>query len=266
MQPGSPRAVVDVGTGEVAQRLDYDPFGIVTYDSSPGFQPFGFAGGLYDPDTRLVRFGARDYDAEIGRWTAKDPVLFEAGLTNLYSYPLADAVNWLDPDGRVALPLVAILAGGAAGAAVGLGWYAVTSEELSGWGAIGAMAGGFIAGALGTVSAPLGGGVAGAAAINAFAGAGAALAQAGLDPCSDVSADYVLASAAAGMFGGALGSKLFPLHGAKTLGQKGWPRKPSAFVPPALGGNMGPNGKAVLSGATVATTVGAVGPYYVTKQ
>ena len=25
-----------------------------------GFQPFGFAGGLYDNQTKLVRFGARD--------------------------------------------------------------------------------------------------------------------------------------------------------------------------------------------------------------
>jgi RHS repeat-associated protein len=45
----------------------------VTADSNPGFQPFGFAGGLYDPDTGLVRFGARDYDAAAGRWTANDP-------------------------------------------------------------------------------------------------------------------------------------------------------------------------------------------------
>ena len=45
------------------QRLDYDPYGVVLTDTNPGFQPFGFAGGLYDPDTGLVRFGARDYDA-----------------------------------------------------------------------------------------------------------------------------------------------------------------------------------------------------------
>ena len=35
---------------------------------------FGFAGGIYDPDTELVRFGARDYDPRVGRWTTKDPI------------------------------------------------------------------------------------------------------------------------------------------------------------------------------------------------
>ncbi len=45
-------------------------------DTNPGFVPFGFAGGLYEADTKLVRFGARDYDPQFGRWTSKDPILF----------------------------------------------------------------------------------------------------------------------------------------------------------------------------------------------
>jgi RHS repeat-associated protein len=96
---GSPRLVVDTQTGAIAQRLDYDAWGRVTLDTNPGFQPFGFAGGLYDPDTGLVRFGARDYDAELGRWTAKDPIGFGGGDTNLYGYVIADPVNWVDANG-----------------------------------------------------------------------------------------------------------------------------------------------------------------------
>jgi RHS repeat-associated protein len=76
---GSPRFVVDVASGQIIQRMDYDAFGKVTLNTNPGFQPFGFAGGLYDVDTGFIRFGARDYDAETGRWTSKDPIMFASG-------------------------------------------------------------------------------------------------------------------------------------------------------------------------------------------
>ena len=98
-QLGSPRLVVNVATGAIAQRIDYDEFGQVLSDSNPGFQPFGFAGGLYDRDTQLVRFGARDYDAETGRWTAKDPIGFGGGDGNLYRYANSDPINGNDPLG-----------------------------------------------------------------------------------------------------------------------------------------------------------------------
>jgi len=98
-QLGSVRLVVRASDGTIAQRLDYDQFGRVTLDTSPSFQPFGFAGGLYDPDTGLVRFGRRDYDATIGRWIAKDPILFNGGDTNLYGYCLNDPVNTMDTTG-----------------------------------------------------------------------------------------------------------------------------------------------------------------------
>ena len=96
---GSVRLVVNVADGSVVQRIDYDEFGRVTANTSQAFQPFGFAGGLFDEQTGLVRFGARDYDAETGRWTAKDPLGFLAGSTNLYSYIDGDPVSLVDPSG-----------------------------------------------------------------------------------------------------------------------------------------------------------------------
>jgi RHS repeat-associated protein len=102
---GSPRLVINTADGSIAQRLDYDEFGNVILDTNPGFQPFGFAGGLSDQHTGLVRFGLRDYDALTGRWTAKDTILNYAGEEiNLYAYVVNDPLNWVDPWGLMQLP------------------------------------------------------------------------------------------------------------------------------------------------------------------
>jgi uncharacterized protein RhaS with RHS repeats len=46
-----------------------------------------------------VRFGARDYDPAVGRWTAKDPIRFGGDDANLYAYVGNDPVNFIDPRG-----------------------------------------------------------------------------------------------------------------------------------------------------------------------
>ena len=77
-------------------------YGNIISDSNPSFKvPFGFAGGLYDQDTQLTRFGYRDYDAYTGKWTAKDPIGFDGGDSNLYGYVLGDPVNFVDPEGTI---------------------------------------------------------------------------------------------------------------------------------------------------------------------
>jgi RHS repeat-associated protein len=145
---GSVRLVVRLSDGAIVQQLAYDPWGEVEIDTKPGFQPFGFAGGLYDPDTRLVRFGARDYDPAIGRWTAKDPSGF-AGGTNLYAYADNDPVNLVDLTGEN--PVFFILAGamrGIAGdllfqmAVQGKSWGCLDGQELAMAGIMGALTGG----------------------------------------------------------------------------------------------------------------------------
>lgn len=87
-------------------------------DSNPGFQPFGFAGGLYDLTTGLLRFGARDYDPSIGRWLNKDPIRFASG-SNFYVYVKNDPINFVDPSGQVGIPgIKAGAVSGGVGAAI----------------------------------------------------------------------------------------------------------------------------------------------------
>ena len=93
------------------QRSEYSAFGVLVGRTTAssfeaiGGQPFGFAGGLFDPITGLTRFGARDYDPRLGRWLARDPLGFGAGDTNLYAYVGGDQVNLVDPAGLAWIPL-----------------------------------------------------------------------------------------------------------------------------------------------------------------
>ena len=96
---GSVRFVINATDGTIAQQLDYDEFGRVLTDTSPGFQPFGFAGGLYDPDVGLVHFGERDYSPELGRWLQRDPINIAGGDMAMYNYVNNDPINETDPTG-----------------------------------------------------------------------------------------------------------------------------------------------------------------------
>ncbi|MBW2662491.1 MAG: hypothetical protein JRD93_11000, partial [Deltaproteobacteria bacterium] len=100
-QAGSLKIVADTA-GNVLKKIEYDSFGNIITDTNPLFEiPLCFAGGLHDRDTGLVRFGYRDYDPDTGRWTAKDPIGFAGGDTDLYGYCLNDPVNFIDPYGLI---------------------------------------------------------------------------------------------------------------------------------------------------------------------
>jgi len=90
---------IHVKSNEVIQQLDYDEFGMMTRDTNPGFQPFGYAGGICEASSGLTRFGVRDYDAESGRWTSKDPIGFNGGDNNIYGFASLDPINIIDPNG-----------------------------------------------------------------------------------------------------------------------------------------------------------------------
>jgi len=100
-QLGSPvLAVNTTNSSDIQFQAIYSAFGERTLVAgTDDWMPFGFAGGIYDPDARLTRFGARDYDAKVGRWVSKDPVLFNAGQGNVYVYVGNDPVNRRDPSG-----------------------------------------------------------------------------------------------------------------------------------------------------------------------
>ena len=165
-QVGSLRLIVD-STGNTIKRVDYDSFGNIISDSNTSFEvPFGFAGGLHDIDTGLVRFGARDFDSTIGRWTAKDPIDFAGGDVNLYGYVQNNPVSFIDPEGLFFSTAVGFFQGGFSGffagaqngnilAGISGGVAGAVSGALVGTflpnsaGFVGSFVGGFVGGAVG---------------------------------------------------------------------------------------------------------------------
>lgn len=147
-QLGSVRLLVDANTGAIVERVERDEFGVVLSDTAPGTVPFGFAGGFYDPDTGLVKFGVREYDAKTGRWASRDPILFGGEQSNLYVYVGNDPINLNDPTGLwVGVDDAVFAGGGALIGLVGRGVGDLLTGEVSGWedyaaAAVGGAAGG----------------------------------------------------------------------------------------------------------------------------
>jgi len=260
---GSVRLVYDLATGNEVQRIDYDVWGNITNDTNPNFQPFAFAGGLYDQQTKLTRFGARDYDAETGRWATKDPIGFNGGDTNLYGYVLNDPVNFVDPYGRAAW----IVAGAVIGAAVNMGFtYIANDGNVSMRQMVAAGVSGAIAGVAGAVAGPLGGtlakgigqssaGWAARGYAGFFSASGAAMGQIAaneIDPCNAISP---LGAALYGGLGGGL-AKAFPTKNLNTLNQA------EHFGASTLGGLVGSaNGASNLGAGFTSAGVGAISTF-----
>ena len=91
----------------IVKEITYDTFGTILSDTNTSLNiPFGFAGGLHDRDTNLVHFGYREYDPQTAKWTAKDPIDFSGGDSNLYGYVLGDPVGFIDPEGLMVWTLL----------------------------------------------------------------------------------------------------------------------------------------------------------------
>jgi uncharacterized protein RhaS with RHS repeats len=140
---------------------------------------------------------------EIGKWTAKDPILFAGGDSNLFGYVQNDPVNFVDPDGRIAAQVIGGLVGGAFGA------YSAYTSSGGDWGQ--ALRGGLVGAGAGVLSTipipginPLLGGMAMSATAGFVGNLGSQLASGSSADCLDYeSAGW---SALAGGLGGFFGA------------------------------------------------------------
>ena len=115
---GNNRVVVSSG-GTVAEVSHYYPFGGV-FASSSNVQPYKYNGKELDTKKGLnwYDYGARHYDATLGRWLAVDPLAEKMYGWSPYAYCFNSPVRYIDPDGEIGQ----VAAGAIVGGLIGGGW------------------------------------------------------------------------------------------------------------------------------------------------
>lgn len=86
---GTPMAVF-TGSGLMIKQILYTAYGEIYHDSNPNFQlVVGYHGGLFDPLTKLINMGRREYDVLAGRWTSPDHDIWkQLSTTNIMPFNL----------------------------------------------------------------------------------------------------------------------------------------------------------------------------------
>jgi RHS repeat-associated protein len=88
--------------GEVKETNHYYPFGGV-FASSGNVQPYKYNGKELDTKKGLnwYDYGARHYDAMLGRWFVVDPLAEKMGAWSPYAYCFNNPIKFVDEDGEV---------------------------------------------------------------------------------------------------------------------------------------------------------------------
>ena len=105
---GNNRIVFDED-GKVEERNDYYPFGGLMASSSGSVQDYKYNGKELDRKGGLdwYDYGARHYDAVLGRFMTMDPLGEKYYGWSPYAYCLNSPVNLIDPDGKDVAILIA---------------------------------------------------------------------------------------------------------------------------------------------------------------
>ncbi len=108
---GSSTFIIDKSSGELVERTTYQPYGALETDYRPerwasAREWFKFTGKEEDIEVGVTYFGARYYNARLGRWMSADPLAIHGlgGDPNPYAYVRGRVMTHVDPFGLEDLP------------------------------------------------------------------------------------------------------------------------------------------------------------------
>ena len=96
--------VTDSGKAQSRARPRYYAFGLPLNAVDRGINKYTYNGKQLQPQTGLLDYGARQYDAAVGRWFGVDPLTDEPEQIDKSPYAafLNNPLRFVDPDGRMA--------------------------------------------------------------------------------------------------------------------------------------------------------------------
>ncbi len=156
---GTPQKITNQAQATVWEAT-YTPFGKATITTSTITNNLRFPGQYYDQETNLHYNLNRYYDPQLGRYITSDRIGLAGGM-NSYGYALQNPIRYVDPDGRIPIP-VFTGAAGAIGAFIGTASTGGSPREIIRAAVIGGLAGAgaglglaFVPGAVaGTITTP----------------------------------------------------------------------------------------------------------------
>ncbi len=98
--------IVEEANGEILQEAHYDPWGYalggswVNNSSVDNLYQYNGKEVNNDIGLGLMDYGARWYDAGVGRWTTVDPLSEKMPRWSGYNYGFNNPIRFIDPDGR----------------------------------------------------------------------------------------------------------------------------------------------------------------------
>jgi len=102
---GNNRVVINADGGDAVEVNHYYPFGSL-FSTSTNVQPYKYNGKELDTKKGLnwYDYGARHYDAVLGRFTTVDPLAEDMAIWSPYGYCYDNPMMFIDPDGKRGRP------------------------------------------------------------------------------------------------------------------------------------------------------------------
>ena len=98
---GNIRKVINATTSTVTQSTDYYPFGLAISTTGSSNNKYLYNGKEIQSGSGFYDYGARMYDAGVGRWFVVDALAEERDWLSTYNYCQNNPMSRIDPDGAL---------------------------------------------------------------------------------------------------------------------------------------------------------------------